>query len=398
MKVLYDYQIFEMQRFGGISRYFFELINMFGKDEEVEYELPVRFSGNEYLKSIACFRDKLLPKSEPKNDYERFLWGAKFRGKGILYRVKNKFAPAPAIDTESAANRSAVIEKLQQGDFDVFHPTYYDEYFLDYIGTKPFVITVYDLIHQVFPEFGMYETRDKNKNLLHKAKKIIAISESTKRDLVSIFGIDEHKVVVTYLANSLQGNISSVAGDFKSKLPPDYMLFVGNRDAYKNFLFFTQVFASMSGKLKHVCVVCTGSPFSKGEIFFFNKLGIADKMYHVFVNDDELSFLYSNAIVFVFPSMYEGFGLPVLEAFNCGCPVVASHSSSLTEIGEDAVIYFEPKNPASMIRALNKVINDDALRMEMINKGYHQLAKFSWKQTADRTKEVYEEVIAGINI
>ena len=103
MKVLYDHQIFEMQRFGGISRYFFELINIFGKDDGLVYELPLCFSNNEYLKNMACFREKLLPKSQPQDNFKNFLWGARFRGKDVLYRIKNKFSSPPSIDTESAA-------------------------------------------------------------------------------------------------------------------------------------------------------------------------------------------------------------------------------------------------------------------------------------------------------
>lgn len=395
MKILFDHQIFEMQKYGGISRYFFELIKTFDKNGDVNWELPIRFSRNEYLKNISKFRDTLLPKSEIKDEKDKFLWGMKFKGKGILFRIKKRISPGIIIDKESELNKSAVIEKLQKGNYDIFHPTYYDEYFLNYIGDKPFVLTVYDLIHQIFPEFGMYETRDKNKNLLQKAKKIIAISESTKRDLVSIFDIDERKIAVTHLAHFIQEN-NTVSDDFKNKLPLKYILFVGHREAYKNFLFFAQLFGSLSEKQKDLYVVCTGSPFNSGEHYFFNKLGIEDKMFHTVVNDNELAYLYKNAIAFIFPSMYEGFGLPVLEAFSCGCPVLVSSSSSLLEIGEDAVIYFEPKNPASMLHALTEVLNNSDLRSEKIAKGYQQLQKFSWNKTATETRQIYSQILSEV--
>jgi len=395
MKILFDHQIFEFQRFGGISRYFFELINHLENDKDVQWELPVSYSDNEYLKSLPGFGDKILPKSEKVDHYKKFLWGTDFRGKGMLYRIKKKLVPEPFPNKESEINKTKTIEVLRQGHFDIFHPTYYDDYFLEHIEGKPFVLTVYDLIHQIFPEFGLYEKMDKNKDLLQRASTIIAISESTKSDLINIFNIDEKKIVVTHLASSLRENGSEVGEDFKNKLPFRYLLFVGGREGYKNFLFFAQVVAALTGEEKDLCVVCTGSPFNEKELYLFNKTGITERMVHTYVNDNELSYLYRNAAAFVFPSMYEGFGLPVLEAFSCGCPVLVSNTSSLIEIGGDAVIYFDPKNPASMIRAIKGILTNVELRIHNISKGYEQVKKFSWQKTADETKTVYQEIVSA---
>ena len=393
MKVLFDHQVFEMQRFGGISRYFFELINDFSKDDDVNWELPVLYSENEYLKNMVFFRDRLLSPPSMPDPFAAFMFGRQFRGKGLLYRAKNKFfpsAPMPLPDD----NKSKVIKKLIEGDFDIFHPTYYDDYFIDYIGDKPFVLTVYDLIHQVFPEFLLYEKPDKSKRLLDKAAKILAISESTKKDLVNIFNIDEQKIVVTLLSNSLDLHTSVVSEEFKNKFPSQFLLFVGNRTGYKNFLFFMQIFAAIGETEKQLSVVCTGPAFNEKELFFFHQAGIKNRVFHTYVSDAELVFLYKNAVALVFPSMYEGFGLPILEAFGCGCPVLASNTSSMSEIGGDAVIYFEPKSAASMKGALKTVLFNDELKMEKVNKGYLQLQKFSWHKTAAETKEVYKEIIS----
>lgn len=397
MKILFDHQIFEFQQFGGISRYFFELIAHLNSDKDVEWELPVSYTDNEYLRSVPAFSNRILPKGEKIDHYKKFLWGTDFRGKGMLYRIKKKVVPEPLPDRESEINKLNTIEKLKEGNFDVFHPTYYDDYFLEHVEKKPFVLTVYDLIHQIFPEFGLYEKMDKNKDLLQKASKIIAISESTKSDLINIFNIDERKIVVTHLASSLRVNGAEVGEDFKNKVPFRYLLFVGGREGYKNFMFFAQVVAALTEE-KDLCVVCTGSPFNEKEQYLFNKTGITKRMYHTYVDDRELSYLYRNAAAFVFPSMYEGFGLPVLEAFSCGCPVLVSNTSSLTEVGEDAVIYFDPKNPASMIRAIKQILTNKELRIQNISKGYEQVKKFSWQKTADETKNVYREIISGKNV
>ena len=393
MRILYDHQIFDFQQFGGVSRIFYELIVHFENDPSIEWTQPILYSDNEYLRQMPCFKSVLIPRSRADH-YKNFLWGAEFKNKRILYRLKAKVWPEPVLDKETEINKARSIEKIKEGNFDVFHPTYYDDYFLQYLNGKPFVITVYDLIHQIFPEFGMFEKIDKNRNLLDKASKIIAISESTKLDLVNLFNVDERKIAVTHLANSLGKDYENISDEFKKKLPRKFLLYVGGRGAYKNFLFFIHVVATIIEEDKDLYVVCTGAPFDSNERYLFNKTGVTNHIYHTYVNDNELIYLYKNAISLIFPSMYEGFGLPILEAFNCGCPVLVSNSSSLAEIGEDAVVKFEPKNPASMKHAIKSIVHDTTLREDKIRKGYQQVKKFSWQKTADETKQIYQEILS----
>ena len=392
MKILFDYQAFDMQNFGGISRYFYELINYYQSDENIKWELPIIYSGNEYLRQLDQVKGKLQPKISTAASFNNFLWGAHFKGKKYLFDIKNRMVPDKAT-VQTEANKQASVEKLKKGDFDVFHPTFYDDYFLNYIGSKPYILTVYDLNNQIFPEFHMYDARDKNKKLLDAAARIISISESTKSDLINIFNVDEKKIIVTHLANSLQPASITVSDDFKKKIPAGFLLFVGNRDGYKNFLFFAQVVAALNDKGYNLNVVCTGPPFNKKELFFLNKLGAAKNFHQIFVNDNELTYLYKNAIAFVFPTMYEGFGIPALEAFSCGCPVLVSHNSSLPEVCGDAAVYFEPKHSASMAKAIASMMDDRALRQDHINRGFEQLKKFSWQATAAQTLDIYKQVV-----
>ncbi|MEX8548565.1 MAG: glycosyltransferase family 4 protein [Mucilaginibacter sp.] len=392
MKILYDFQMFTTQNVGGISRYVYELITNFDQDNSITWEIPIIYSSNIYLKTHPFFKDTLLPNPFLLSDTIDHVSKAKYIKDKILYKLINKHNQGRFLVMEYEKNKALSIEKIKEGNFDIFHPTYFDGYFMDFISNKPFVLTVHDMINQVFPEMMMYQP-DKSKAMVDRADRIITVSENTKKDLINIFNVDEQKIDVVYLANSLEDKLDYVSEEFKQKIPAKYLLFVGGRLDYKNFLFFAQMFASLKRGNEDLYIVCTGSPFNASEQYLFKKLGIENYVYNTFVNDDELVYLYKNAIAFVFPSMYEGFGLPVLEAFSCGCPAVISNTSSLSEIGEDAVIYFEPKNPASMLNALESVISNPLLREEKIAKGYEQLKKYSWEKTARQTKRVYEKVL-----
>ena len=128
MKILFDHQIFYLQDFGGISRYFSELISRFN-NYGLTTELSILHSNNECLKHLPGIENKVKPKSKPVDPYKSFLRGAEFRGKGFLYRAKNKFLPSPVTKDEYQENKLNSIEKIKEGNFDVFHPTYYDDYF-----------------------------------------------------------------------------------------------------------------------------------------------------------------------------------------------------------------------------------------------------------------------------
>ncbi len=400
IKILYDHQIFQNQKFGGISRYFYELLNYFESEQSIDYVLPIQYSNNEYLRQMPRFSQQVqpLPVSghRKRNDYTDFMWGMRFKGKYQLYTLKEKFFPVskPSQTIDGLlVNKKEAIQKLKEGDFDIFHPTYYSDYFLEHIGNKPYVITVYDLIHQLFPEHFLNDFVDKSQEIVDKAAHILAISESTKRDLVNIYQIDERKVTVTYLANSLSHKAVTQGGSFTEWLPEKYLLYVGNRTQYKNFYFFVQLVAHLLQADSDIYVVCTGSPFSPEETKFFQKWSIHNKVVHRYVDDFQLAYLYKQAQALVFPSQYEGFGLPILEAFSCGCPVIASRNSSLTEVGGEAAVYFEEKNAHSIASSVTSVLKDGFLRDQLIQKGYSQLKKFSWQQTAKDTLQVYKSVL-----
>jgi glycosyltransferase involved in cell wall biosynthesis len=387
MRLLYDHQIFDMQRVGGVSRYFVELIK--NLPTEVTASIPIKYTVNQYLKDTPALACQI---STPPDYYTKFMGGRVFKGKKRLYNLKRKYFPEPSIKNY---NKELTIAALKKGDFDLFHPTYYDDYFLDYIGSKPFILTVYDMIHEIFPEYFMNNKNNRTisqmkRNLLRKASGIIAISANTKKDIISLCGINEDKIAVTHLGNSLPLKDSTSLPD---ELPKKYLLFIGSRDNYKNFYFFIHAIHLLLEQDHELCIVCTGNKFTDEEKEFISALNLTNRIIHRFVDDISLAHLYKNAQAFVFPSLYEGFGIPVLEAFRCGCPALLSNTSSLPEVGGDAAIYFDPKSAFSIREAVKQVLYDEEKRRTMIIKGFTQLEKFSWSTLGLSTYHVYKRVL-----
>ena len=365
MKVLYDHQCFSMQEYGGISRYFYHLIKEFKKDDEMIAELSLKYSNNHYINSDESTRVK------------NFLGLKNFKGKKILLEH---------------VNRHESIKTIKKNDFDIFHPTYYNSYFLKQLGNKPFILTVFDLTHEIFPHIAhrMDKTIEYKKLLVKNAKKIIAISQSTKNDLINLLKVDPEKIEVIHLAASINREMALKSDDLK--LPERYILYIGSRNYYKNF---NRVFIAFKELVKNddsLFLICGGGgQFNKTEMELFKKNDLADKILHRHADDVSLATLYSNAILFTFPSLYEGFGIPVLEAMNCDCPMALSNSSSLPEVGGDAAIYFDTNDAKDISNQMSKIIYDNVLRKKLIEKGNARRENFSWQKTAIETKKLYEQ-------
>lgn len=366
MKIIYDHQIFSMQKYGGISRYFYELIKGIKQ-----------YSENEAVVSLAYTKNAYLSSNKSLGTYKEIKY-KHFKGKTTLIRYINKYR----------------FKKDIKLKCDIVHPTYYDPYFLNEIGDTPFVLTVYDMIHEKFAkEFQSWDTTAASKKLLvEKANKIIAISESTKKDLIEILNVDPQKIEVIYLANSLTNKSSSSRGNME--LPERYILFVGQRALYKNFKRFVQAVAGILQEDPQLYIFCAGgNDFTEEEVKLFNKMNIMDRFIQKKVYDTELVRLYKKALVFVFPSCYEGFGIPLLEAMSCGCPVITSNVSSLPEVAGEAAYYFDPYDEGSIQASIKKVIYNESIRQDLIHKGYERNKQFSWEKTVQQTIQVYRSLI-----
>jgi glycosyltransferase involved in cell wall biosynthesis len=384
MKVLYDPQIFERQNFGGISRYFYEIINNIN-NPEFESEISIKYTSNSYLLSSEMFKYQV----EQRPDFhDQFLNGKRFLGKSKLFKLKTFFKPSPDL---SNFNYELTKDRFQKQDFDIFHPTYYKNYFLPYLKNKPFVLTIHDLIHELYPEFFPLddEIYSSKKELLQKASHIISVSNQTKSDLMKFYDIPESKISVIYHGNSLKEDKISK----EPRLDFKYLLYVGQRKNYKNFYFFVSSISSLLKEDKRLKIICTGENFNPKELTFLKLSGLEDKVMYMKANDHHLHYLYSNAEAFVFPSLYEGFGIPVLEAFSCGCPCLLSTGGSLPEIGGDAALYFNPKDPDDIRNTVNRILTNKTIKEELIFKGKERLKNFSWEKASVQTYEVYKKVL-----
>jgi glycosyltransferase involved in cell wall biosynthesis len=367
MKVLFDTQIFDWQINGGISRYFIELFQRLDHSDDIDLLFKCAHSYNTYIRDTKW----LVKKPVLKNLH--------FKGKLRALKAINE-----------RINRRYSNRVLRDARTDLFHPTYYEPYFLDLVGKTPFILTVYDLTHEKF--FAKGASLDvmlaKKKKLIEAASHIVSISENTKKDVIEYYGIDPAKITTIYLASSFD------PGHKKGAVQPidgDYVLFVGSRSGYKNFAGFAKEIGEVLKKHNIKLVVAGGGELSGAETSLFKTLGIEDRIvFFPHVSDDHLKQLYEKALVFIFPSLYEGFGIPVLEAMQCNCPVLLSNNSSLPEVGGEAADYFDPFTEGSLCDSLDHLIRDEKRRAEMKKQGIVQAAKFNWDNTADRHIEVYK--------
>jgi glycosyltransferase involved in cell wall biosynthesis len=308
MKILFDPQIFYVQKFGGISRYYSEIFSLLQKQKDVNTVLPLCFSENAYA---------------VENDLNR-----ENRFMQLLFATASMLN----ISTRTLQKKRAtelLNKTISDFDFDLFVPTYFDTYFLSFIGKKPFVLTVYDMIHELFPEYYVHESLSIVKDkllLMEQATMIIAVSQNTKKDILQLYPhIDASKIEVIYHGSSIV--IDKAAN---VHLPAEYILFVGERANYKNFQFLLHSVAELLKSSPQLHLVCAGGgKFKKEELHLFKKMGLEKQIIQRSFKENELGLFYAGAICFVFPSLYEGFGIPVLESMACGCPVLLGHHSWL---------------------------------------------------------------------
>jgi glycosyltransferase involved in cell wall biosynthesis len=249
------------------------------------------------------------------------------------------------------------------------------------------------MIHERFEEVQKADrkTSERKRLLVGRASRIIAISGNTRDDLVKYFRIDPVKIDVIHIGTSALPDTTERSNTL---LPPQYILFVGARTNYKNFQRFLRAVAPILHEDEHLIIVCAGGgKFTVDENRLFGQLRLAGRILQYSAPDPMLWSLYKSARVFVFPSLYEGFGIPVIEAFACGCPIAVSNTSSLPEIARDAACYFDPLDESSIRSAVVQVIRDEGLRARLVQKGLERVRDYSWNKIALETKKTYESVV-----
>ncbi len=362
MTIRYDYQIFCKQPYGGISRYFYELIKQFSDNQAISVQLNLFASDNLYLQQL-----------KGSNWWNHIY----FKGKKDINRML-----CSGFD----------FLKFHHQNFDVFHPTYYNQESLNRTGKKPMAITIHDLIdekfHQNHPRFSsLLQARKKH---IERADKIIAVSNNTKSDLMEIYGVSESKITTIYHGNTFTSITPSKI--LPSKIAGQYLLFIGTRFAHKNFQGMVNAITPILRANPLLKLVCGGGPdFSPTELKFFQQNDIGSQIMHTAIkNDFELAGLYNAACVFIYPSLYEGFGLPILEAFSNGCAVATGIGSCTKEIAGNAASFFDPNSEASIHDIVLELLNNITLQQIQIEKGYQRCKEFSWEKTANQTLQLYQ--------
>lgn len=361
MKIAFDHQIFT-QRYGGISRYYTELSqNLLGLNQNVSI-----FAGanrnNQYLPSL------------PNNCAKFNHYPAKRKGLFML------------------ANNYWVNKKIAQWQPDIVHQTYY----LKTSHPKkvaPTIVTAHDMVHELFPESfkSNDKTTERKRKAFANADHIISVSHNTKQDLIGLFGINPEKISVVYLAAQTPKIIEKANQSIQEK---PFLLYVGTRAKYKNFLGFLRAVASSQKLINQFDIVAFGGgSFSNEQLETIKSLNFKENQIRQVTGDDGvLARMYSSATAFIYPSLYEGFGLPPLEAMAYECPVISSNTSSMPEVIGNAAEFFDPNNIESMTSAIENIVFSPSRIMTLKKQGLVRVQEFSWKQCAQETLGIYKKL------
>jgi glycosyltransferase involved in cell wall biosynthesis len=367
VRIAFDYQIFSSQAYGGISRYFTRLIEEVSLQEQnVCVFAPLH--RNVYLKNLP---------SE---------------------LVRGRFCSPIPRTGRILSYYNRIIGGIQERGWkpDILHETYYTKNRIVSAGS-PTVVTVYDMIHEIFPgNFSACDrTSSKKRSAIDRADHLVCISENTRRDLVHLFKVPECKTSVVHLGFDHFQKRAHLALTSNYSLKRPYILYVGSRWGYKNFSVFLKAYAQSNNIKKDFYIVAFGGgSFSAKENSLFQELALDPKRIHQISGDDsELGEIYSNAHAFIYPSLYEGFGLPPLEAMAHKCPVASSSTSSMPEVIGEAAEFFDPHSTEEMMVALDSVVYDEERRKDLIRKGELRIEHFSWKRCAAETLAIYKKIV-----
>lgn len=277
-----------------------------------------------------------------------------------------------------------------------FSPSHYSPRF----SPVKTAISIMDLSYIKFPELfnkdDLYQLNNWTKYSAQKASKIFTISNASRDDILKEYKVRKENVVVTYpgVKELKAENLKLKSMDELKKkygISSSYILFVGTLQPRKNIVRLIEALAKL--KEKDISLVVVGKKGWQYEEILAapSRVGVSERVKFLdFVSDEDLPPLYKNAVCYALPSLYEGFGLPVLEAMKFGCPVVTSNVSSLPEAGGDAALYFNPEDVDDIVKSLESIIQSSELRDKLIKKGYEQVKKFSWEKTAKETLKVLE--------
>jgi len=364
LKIAFDHQVFVLQKYGGISRYICNLAEALSFETDTRIFAPLHFNQHLRVANKKIGTGKTFPSLSPK--LTRVIMET---SKILSRRSMKKFSP------------------------DIIHETYFTTDDFQPHGVKR-VLTVYDMIHERYENMfdQAHKTAEPKKAASLRADHVICISENTRKDLIEFCGVPEERTSVVYL--SADKVFSQLKDERLEKKGKPFLLYVGSRGGYKNFEKFVKAFASSNQFKQNFDIRCFGGgPFSKTEMEMMVAGGLNEAQLHYHGGEDQdLVELYQLAEAFIYPSLYEGFGIPPLEAMAAGCPVLSSNTSSLPEVVGNAGEYFNPTEQDDIKSALEKVIGNEVHKRELVEKGFEQHKKFSWEKCARETLKIYKGV------
>jgi len=368
LQIILEGRLFEEQPLGGISRIYHEILpRICHMDERVLFSI---LTSGRLMQSLP--KHPQIASNPSKLPVDRFLLP-----KRIFWQLQDYLRARLQIDS------------TQFGKNAVWHATYFQ---LPNWWEGPKVTSVYDLIYEKYPQFFNkgYDNilRERKKRSVLAADKVICISESVRSDVIEIYGLPQERVIAIPLAcgdNFRKMSREEIAPYFHVDQP--FILYVGTRHPYKNFKTLLSTYAAWPRR-SEIKLVVVGNPWSREELKEIATAGLqSDIICRSSISDEELCALYNQALAFVYPSLSEGFGIPLLEAMACGCPIVASRIPTSLEIARDVPYYFDPLNKDELIAAL-----DAACYSEGIKSRDEILANYSWDRTARETLNVYKEL------
>lgn len=297
-----------------------------------------------------------------------------------------------------------VAHLVRKHKIDLMHFPHFN---VPFFCTTPFIVTIHDLILTKFPTkrastLSPFLYYFKNifykiiiKRAVKRAKKIIAVSKFTKNDIVEQFNASSEKIKTIYegVSVTIEGGKK---GDNDDKLSYNfskpYLLYVGSAYPHKNLELLVKVFSKIKEKRRDLSLVIVGREdyFLKRLKEFVGEEGV-EVFFPGFVPDEDLSILYREATAFVYPSLYEGFGLPPLEAMLHSCPVVSSDASCLPEVLEDSACFYSSRDPKDLEEKVIKILDDHILRDDLTRKGREQVKKYSWETAVKKTYQLLKE-------
>ncbi len=337
-------------------------------------------------------RDRFLVLYDPKAPNRRYHLSA-------LASYPNIELVPVEVSTLSLAEQYRLPSLIKGLKVDLLHWPYYIK---PYLLALPSVVTLYDLIPKIYPQYmpsawARLAFEVAVRLAIRNARRVISVSHSAKRDVVRLLGVRPSQVSVTPLGvegrfRPLGEGVLATARD-RYGLPERYVLYLGINKPHKNLVRLVEAFSKVETSYPLVLAGREDPRYPQAREAVA-RLGVEERVIFLGeVADGDLPALYSGATLFVFPSLYEGFGLPVLEAMACGTPMVCSKASSLPEIVGSAALMVDPFDTASLAEAMGRALGDGSLRATMREKGLERAAGFTWERTARETLSIYEEAL-----